>query len=130
MKRLFVLGFIALLSFDTMAQVTTKLLGDAAAPMTFDLAWALRIFAQPWVLFVIVGYVGAFVTYMTLLRHAPVGPTFAASHLEIVTVLIVSIFALGERLTLTQIIGAAAITTGVLILAATEADEGSASVDV
>ena len=56
---------------------------------------------------------------MTLLRHAPVGPAFATSHLDIVTVLLVSVTVLGETLSRTQVVGAALILTGIGILAAT-----------
>jgi hypothetical protein len=46
------------------------------------------------------------VIYMTLLKHAPVGPLFAASHFESVTVSPRSFVVFGERLTLVQCWGA------------------------
>ena len=61
----------------------------------------------------VIGYVGSFVTWMTLLKHAPVGPAFAASHLEVVTVLIISVLAFDEKLTLMQLLGGASIVLGI-----------------
>ena len=51
--------------------------------------WLKAAVLSPWIYGAVAGYLGAFVTWMTLLKHAPVGPAFAASHLEVVTVLIV-----------------------------------------
>jgi drug/metabolite transporter (DMT)-like permease len=65
----------------------------------------------------LLGYLGVFVTYMTLLRHAPVGPVHAASHLEVVTTSIASVMLLGERLTAIQILGGLVIVLGVAVLA-------------
>ena len=73
------------------------------------------------------GYLATFLLYMTLIRNVHVGPAFAASHLEIVTVLIFSVFYFGERLTPVQMAGCVAIMTGVAILAVTEKEEDSGS---
>jgi uncharacterized membrane protein len=59
---------------------------------------------------------------MTMLKHAPLGPVFAASHLEIVSVTLFSIAYMGDRLTLLQVIGCCAIVAGVLVLAVTEGE--------
>jgi drug/metabolite transporter (DMT)-like permease len=48
-----------------------------------------------------------------------VGPAFATSHLDIVTVLLVSVTVLGETLSRTQGVGAVLILTGIGIMAAT-----------
>jgi drug/metabolite transporter (DMT)-like permease len=68
-------------------------------------------------------YIGAFVTWMTLLKHAPVGPAFAASHLEVVSVLAISFLFFHEHLSLPQIIGAACIVTGIVCLSKSEAEQ-------
>ena len=60
---------------------------------------------------------------MTLLRYAPIGPAFAATHLDIVTVLVVSVMWLGETLSRPQIVGAALILTGITVLAVTKNEE-------
>jgi drug/metabolite transporter (DMT)-like permease len=120
-KRFFVLGFGTLLVFDTLAQVGFKLAGLHALPLDADRAWVLRLLAEPWIYGAIAGYIGAFVTWMTLLRHAPIGPAFAASHLEVVTGLLVAVPVFGEHIDLWQGIGAITIVAGIACLAHGEA---------
>jgi drug/metabolite transporter (DMT)-like permease len=116
-RRFFIVGFLILLSFDTLAQFGFKLGAVAAAPPAFDLAWVGRILAEKWIYFAVAGYLGAFLTWMTLLQYAPVGPAFATTHLDIVSVLVVSVTVLGESLSRRQIVGAVLILTGIGILA-------------
>ena len=59
---------------------------------------------------------------MTLLKHAPIGPAFAASHLEMVPVLIISVLVFDERLTLAQILGGLCIVLGVACLSMSKAE--------
>lgn len=120
MKRFYVSGFLLLMAFDTLAQLSFKLAGSHALPVTADAAWVARVFAQPWVYGAVAGYIGAFFTWMTLLRHAPIGPAFAASHLEVVSVTLLSAWLLHEPLTLPRVIGAMTIVAGILCLAAAE----------
>jgi uncharacterized membrane protein len=125
MKRsALILGLLLLMAVDTIVQIGFKFAGDAALPVTLDLPWLQRVMEQPWVYVVIAGYGGSFAIYMTLIRHAAVGPVFAASHLEIVAVTLFSVHFLGDRLNLLQAIGCCCIVTGVLVLAATEAEAG------
>lgn len=120
MRRFYVSGFLLLMAFDTLAQLSFKLAGSHALPVTADAAWVARVFAQPWVYGAVAGYIGAFFTWMTLLRHAPIGPAFAASHLEVVSVTLLSAWLLHEPLTLPRVLGAATIVAGILCLAAAE----------
>ncbi len=87
------------------------------------LEWLLEIFHNYWIFGAVIGYVGSFVTWMTLLKHAPVGPAFAASHLEVVTVLIISVLAFDEKLTLMQLLGGASIVLGIICLPMSEKEE-------
>ena len=79
--------------------------GDAALPVEANTAWLLRVLSQPWVYGAVLGYIGAFFTWMSLLRHAPIGPAFAASHLEVIGVLLLSAWLLKEPLTLHHLVG-------------------------
>jgi drug/metabolite transporter (DMT)-like permease len=117
MRRFYIVGFLALMAFDTLAQLCFKMAGMHALPVAADSAWLGRIFSQPWVYGAIAGYLGAFFTWMTLLRRAPIGPAFAASHLDVVSVMLVSHGLLGEALTAGRIIGALAILAGIVCLA-------------
>ena len=123
MRRFYLIGFLVLLAFDTLAQIGFKLAAVAAAPPELEMAWLGRISTEGWIYLAIAGYLGAFVTWMTLLRYAPIGPAFAATHLDIVTVLVVSVMWLGETLSRPQIVGAALILTGITVLAVTKNEE-------
>jgi drug/metabolite transporter (DMT)-like permease len=119
-KNFYLVGFLALLSFDTLAQICFKYAGTYALPLDFDLSWFARLFSRPWVYGAILGYLGAFVTWMSLLKYAPVGPSFAASHLELVSVTLFSVWLFNEPLNLYKLLGGSLIVLGVLCLAKSE----------
>ena len=114
--RFYVMGFGALLLFDTWTQVAFKLAARQTGEFSWSIRWLEAAALTPWIYGAVAGYLGAFVMWMTLLRHAPVGPAFAASHLEVVTVLIISVPLFGERLAPLQIAGAACIVSGIVLL--------------
>ncbi|MGE5510935.1 MAG: EamA family transporter [Bacteroidota bacterium] len=119
MRRAILLGFLLLLTFDTASQVFMKLAAEGITRMD-DGAWLSKVAQEPLILLVLLCYLGAFLTYISLLRYAPVGPAYAAAHGHIVTVLLLSILFFGERLSLVQGVGVLAIVTGIAILAVTE----------
>lgn len=125
MRSFYIIGFLVLICFDTLAQISFKYASIYALPVTFDLPWLIRIFSHYWIYGAFIGYIGAFFTWMTLLRHAPVGPSFAASHLEIISVTLLSIWLFNEPLTISKIIGAVLILAGVFFLAKSESSEES-----
>ncbi len=122
-RRFYILGFGALMLFDTLTQVSFKLATTHAGEFAMTLEWLLEIFHNYWIFGAVIGYVGSFVNWMTLLKHAPVGPAFAASHLEVVTVLIISVLAFDEKLTLMQLLGGASIVLGIICLSMSEKEE-------
>lgn len=126
MRRFIIIGFFILMSFDTLAQLSFKLASTHAMPLDFDLDWLIRLFTKPWVYGAVLGYIGAFVTWMTILKHAPVGPSFAASHLELISVTLFSVWLLGEELNAYKIVGGTLIILGVLCLAKNEGGEAHA----
>lgn len=123
MKRFYLFGFLLLMGFDTLAQVSFKYAGTQALPVEASLAWLLRVFDQPWVYGAVIGYVGAFFTWMALLKHAPIGPAFAASHLEVVSVMLLSIWLFDEHLNVARVLGAIAIIAGIVCLGIAEGRE-------
>lgn len=123
MKRFYLIGFLVLMAFDTLAQISFKYAAGHALPLEPSAGWMLRVFGQPWIYGALLGYIGAFFTWMTLLRHAPIGPAFAASHLEIVSVLALSTWLFQEQVGWPQLCGAALIAGGILCLAFSEAAE-------
>jgi len=123
MKRFYLFSFLILMLFDTLAQVSFKYASLHAAPLILDSAWLLRVFTHPWIYGAFIGYLGALFTWMTLLKYAPVGPAFAASHLEIISVTIASVWLFNEPLTMPKMIGGLLILSGILCLAKGETPE-------
>ncbi|WP_426286984.1 DMT family transporter [Luteibacter sp. E-22] len=129
MKRFYLIGFALLLAFDTLNLICFKLAGTQALPVEMNTAWLARVFSHPWIYGAVAGYIGAFVTWMGLLKHAPIGPAFAASHLEVVSVMLLSWWMFDEAVTATQVAGALAIVAGIACLAFAEGRE-EATADV
>lgn len=127
MRRGTLIGFLVLLAVDTFAQVSFKLAANAALPMTADADWVARTLSTPWLYGAVAGYLLAFVTWMSLLKHAPIGPAFAVSHLEVVTVALVAVPLFGEIVGPWQIAGGALVVAGVGCLAMSETDDGHAA---
>lgn len=125
MKRFYLIGFLVLMAFDTLAQLSFKKAGNAALPLELSPAWLWRVFADPWIYGALAGYVGAFFTWMHLLRRAPIGPAFAASHLEIISALVVSHYLFQENVGMPQILGCLFILAGIVCLALSEAKDHS-----
>lgn len=122
-KRFYILGFSALMLFDTLTQVSFKLASTHAGEFVLSTTWFWEVFFNPWIYGAVFGYIGAFITWMTLLKHAPVGPAFAASHLEVVTVLAISVLYFGEHLSAMQVLGGMFIVGGIICLSKSEAKQ-------
>ncbi|WP_434778039.1 DMT family transporter [Neisseria sp. Ec49-e6-T10] len=120
MKRFYIIGFGLLLLFDTIGQTSFKFTAIDAQPLEFTWQWIERVFTNHWVYTAILGYIGAFFTWMTLLKKAPVGPAFAAAHMEVITVMIASVWLFNEEITPSKLIGATLIVSGILFLAIAE----------
>ncbi|MCX8601253.1 MULTISPECIES: EamA family transporter [unclassified Gilliamella] len=120
MKKFYIIGFILLLFFDTFGQTSFKLTAIAALPFEISFDWLVRIFTNGWAYVVMLGYTGAFMTWMVLLKKAPVGPAFAASHLQVVTVMLVSVVVFDEQITCIRLVGALFIIIGIVFLALAE----------
>lgn len=123
MRRFYLFGFLLLMGFDTLSQLSFKMAGEHALPVAANLAWLLRVFGQPWIYGALVGYLGAFFTWMSLLKHAPIGPAFAASHLEVISVMLLSVWLFHEPLSAARVLGALAIVAGIVCLGLAESNE-------
>lgn len=120
MRKLILFLFLLLLTIDTTANVLVKLASDRVGAFSGDAQWLLRVAQEPLVLAIVVCYIAAFITYMSLLKYAPVGPAYAAVHGHVVTVLVISLAFFGERLSLLQGLGCLFIVAGIIVLAVTE----------
>ena len=123
MKRFYFIGFLVLMAFDTLAQLSFKQAGNAALPLEMSPAWLMRVFGEPWIYGAFVGYIGAFFTWMSLPKRAPIGPAFAASHLEIISVLALSHYLFNEEIGWSQIVGCLFIIAGIICLALSETED-------
>ena len=119
--RFYLLGFSMLAVFDASTQVFFKLASLHAGKFAPSLAWAAQVVLTPWLYGAIVGYLGSFVAWMTVLKHAPVGPAFAASHVSTIPVLVISVLFFGDHLSTVQIAGALCILLGVGCLSVSKA---------
>jgi len=115
--RFILVGFSLLLGFDTAAQMCLKAASTGALPLEFSLAWIVRLLHQATLYGAMAGFIAAFVVWMALLRRAPIGPAFAASNLDIVTVLVASHWLFGEHIGWPQLAGTGLIVAGVACLA-------------
>lgn len=120
MRKFYLIGFGLLLLFDTIAQCSFKVTAIQAEPLEFNPEWFVRVFTNKWVYVSILGYILTFFTWIILLKKAPVGPAFAASHLEIITVMIMSVLLFNDHITLGKFLGAVLIVIGILFLASAE----------
>lgn len=120
-RNFYLLGFGALMLFDTLTQVSFKLASTNAGEFIPKIEWLLVVFQNPWIYGAVLGYLGSFIAWMTLLKHAPVGPAFAASHLAIVFVLAISVVYFGEHLSLMKVLGTLCILLGIALLSLSEA---------
>ena len=126
-RRVFyAIGFGTLMLSDTWTQIAFKLASFQTGPFAWTLDWLKSAALTPWIYGAIAGYVCSFITWMTLLKHAPVGPAFAASHLEVVPVLLISVPLFGERLTALQLGAAGCIVLGVILLGVSESRQHDA----
>jgi len=122
LRWFYAVGFSLLLVFDTAGQFGFKLAATSAGEARLDLMWLAQAASSGWIYVAIAAYIGAFFTWMTLLEHAPIGPAFAASHGEVVTVLVLSVVVLGESLSATQMVGSVFIIAGIGVLGYAEGD--------
>jgi drug/metabolite transporter (DMT)-like permease len=125
-RQFYLAGFGALMLADTWTQTAFKLASRATGEFGPNMIWLRAAALSPWIYGAIAGYLIAFLTWMTLLEHAPIGPAFAASHLEVVTVLIVSVVLFGERLSPAKLAGAACIVLGIILLSLSESKHSHA----
>src|SRR5215467_4457322 len=123
MNKIVLIGFPLLITIDTASQVFIKIIGNRVSQFEFGIAWALRILNEPLLFLVLLFFGAAFAVYLMLLKSAAVGPVYAAAHLNLVTVSIISVLYFGEHLSWVQALGAVIIVAGVAVLAATEVRE-------
>ncbi|WP_392566798.1 hypothetical protein RHO15_04235 [Utexia brackfieldae] len=120
MWRFYLSGFSLLLFFDTFGHLCFKYTALAAMPFVWDIDWVGRVLSSGWMYLTILSYSGAFATWMILLRKAPIGPAFAISHMQVITVMLTSVWLFNDSLSTLRILGAGLIMLGIVTLAFAE----------
>jgi drug/metabolite transporter (DMT)-like permease len=109
-----------LLACDTGSQLFFKLGADGLADLPMGAEWAVRAVTSPWVLAAVGCYLGAFLSWLLILRQSDLSRAFPLSAVAYVTVLLASAVFLGERVDLTRWVGGAVIMLGVMVLGGDE----------
>jgi drug/metabolite transporter (DMT)-like permease len=114
------LNFLALVGFTVLGQFSFKLAADRLGVVSLDAAWIHAFLHEPSIALILFANFGALASYLTFIRQAAIGPAFAAAHLSIVVVVLLSVVRFHETLNWVQALGCVAIFTGVGILGFTE----------
>jgi len=111
-------AWAALLGFETLCQISLKLAGRQTGAFDFSAAAFQRGLATPWLWLAIGCYIGAFLAWMTILRKSTLSAAFTTSALVFVAVMLASWLVFGEHIGWQQLLGAAIIVAGILMIGA------------
>lgn len=114
------IAWALLLGFETLCQIALKLAGRATGIFDFSPAAFSAAFATPWLWVAIGCYLGAFLSWLTILRASTLSAAFATSAVVFVAVLLASWLVLGEQVGGLQLLGSVIIVGGILLLGADE----------
>jgi len=105
-----------LLAFDTASQLAFKLGADGLDAIPFGFGWLLAAVSTPWVAVAIACYLGAFLSWLLILRDTDLSRAFPLSAAAYLSVMLASAWLLGEPIDLSRWLGAGLIGGGVTIL--------------
>jgi drug/metabolite transporter (DMT)-like permease len=111
-------AWAALLGFETLCQISLKLASRQTGAFDFSAAAFRQGLATPWLWVAIGCYVGAFLAWMTILRKSTLSAAFTTSALVFVAVMFSSWLVFGEHIGWLQLLGAAVIVAGILMIGA------------
>jgi drug/metabolite transporter (DMT)-like permease len=111
-------AWVALLGFETLCQISLKLAGRATGAFDFSRAAFQHALATPWLWVAIGCYIGAFLAWMTILRKSTLSAAFTTSALVFVAVMLASWLVFNEHIGWLQLLGAAIIVGGILLIGA------------
>ena len=114
-------AWLMLLVFETICQVSLKKAGLSVGEFHFSGNDFHRAITTPWLWSAIGCYVGAFLSWITILRKSTLSAAFATSAIVFVAVMVSSWLIFGEKVGAMQIVGSCVILIGILMLGADEA---------
>ena len=115
------LAWLLLLGFETGCQMSLKKAGLDVGAFDFSRTAFARALAEPWLWSAIGCYIGAFLSWITILRKSTLSAAFTTSAVVFVAVMAASWVVFGEHVGVLQIAGSSIILVGVLMLGADEA---------
>lgn len=115
------LAWLLLLGFETVCQISLKKAGLDVGVFDFSRHAFVRALSQPWLWSAIGCYIGAFLSWITILRKSTLSAAFATSAIVFVAVMAASWMVFGEHVGTMQIAGSLIILAGILMLGADEA---------
>ena len=114
-------AWLLLLVFETISQVSLKKAGLSVGAFDFSPDDFRRAITTPWLWSAIGCYIGAFLSWITILRKSTLSSAFATSAIVFVAVMVSSWVIFGEKVGVLQILGSCVILIGILMLGADEA---------
>jgi|GEM_PF-104846 len=114
------LAWLALVVFETLSQIALKLAGRDTGEFDFSWTGVARALTSPWIWTAIGTYLGAFLSWMLILRKSRLSAAFPTSALVFISVMFSSWLVLGEAITWPMLAGAAFIVCGILLLGSDE----------
>jgi drug/metabolite transporter (DMT)-like permease len=115
------IAWLVLLGCETVCQISLKKAGLDVGAFDFSRAAFARALAQPWLWSAIGCYIGAFLSWITILRKSTLSAAFATSAIVFVAVMAASWVVFGEHVGAMQVAGSLIILLGILMLGADEA---------
>ena len=112
------LAWTLLLGFETLCQIALKFAGRATGAFDFSAAAFRAALATPWLWVAIGCSLGAVLAWLTILRASTLSAAFATSAVVFIAVMLASWLVFGEHIGALQLLGAAVIVGGILLLGA------------
>lgn len=108
--------WLAFIALDTGTQLAFKWGADGLSDLDFGPAMLARAATLPGVWLAVLGYLGTFVVWMTILRDMPLSRAFPMTGLAYVTVPLLAWLTFGEQIDLMRAAGIGLIVAGVVAL--------------
>lgn len=110
------LAWLLLLTCETICQISLKTAGMATGPFDFSPTAFVLALSTPWLWAAIACYVGAFLSWLTILRRSTLSAAFATSGIVFVAVMCSSWLVFGERVGTLQLVGSSIILIGIFMI--------------
>lgn len=122
------LPWAVLVCVEVLTQLALKFASRKLGVFDFSLQAIYGAIACPWLWVALASYLAGFVAWMTILARSELSRAYPTSAIVFVAVMLVSLLALNEPISIVQGLGAAIIVAGILQLGRADAAETAARV--